>query len=67
MPRNKRVKKDSKTHPTDQEKEQSQENTSNALQAEDKDNSSNDSFRAEIHERFQLPPDQFSESQNSEL
>jgi hypothetical protein len=62
MPRNKRVKKDSKN----QAKviEHPEEIASTELQTEEKGGSFDQPLAAEVHERFQLPPDQFIESQN---
>ncbi len=64
MPRKKRVNKDSKIQAAEQVSEQSQENASVELQAGKKGGSFDQPLPAEVHERFQLPPDQFIESQN---
>ncbi|HJR07734.1 MAG TPA: hypothetical protein VJ842_10770 [Pyrinomonadaceae bacterium] len=64
MPRNKKVKKALKNQAEDQVSEQSPENTSTELQVEEKGGAFDQPLPAEVHERFQLPPDQFVESQN---
>lgn len=64
MPQNKRLKKDSKNQAAEQVSEQSQENAATELPAEKKGGAFDQPLRAEVHERFQLPPDQFKESQN---
>lgn len=61
MPRNKNSKNKAKA----QVNEHSQENTSTELQPQEKASGvAVRPFPAEVHERFQLPPEQFSESQN---
>jgi hypothetical protein len=64
MPRKKREKKASANQAAEQAGEQPQENSSTGLQATDKGGPFDKPFPAEVHERFQLPPDQFIESQN---
>jgi hypothetical protein len=64
MPRNKKIKKDSESQTKEQVSEASPENSSTELQVEEKDGSFDKPLPAEVHERFQLPPDQFIESQN---
>ncbi|MCA1624989.1 MAG: hypothetical protein LC778_14555 [Acidobacteria bacterium] len=64
MPRKKRVKKDSKNQAAEQVGEQAQGNTSTEIQAEKKGGSFDQPLPAEVHQRFQLPPDQFIESQD---
>ena len=64
MPRTKKVKKDSKNQAEEQVSEALQENTSTEVQAKKKDGGFDKPFPAEVHARFQLPPDQFIESQN---
>ncbi|MGB8509756.1 MAG: hypothetical protein WCD76_15340 [Pyrinomonadaceae bacterium] len=63
MPRAKRVKKEAQTQAEEHVSEESSENTSTDLQA--KENGKFDQpLAAAVHERFQLPPEQFIESQN---
>ena len=64
MPQKKREKKASTNQVAEQADEQPQENSSTKLQATDNDNSFDKPFPAEVHERYQLPPDQFIKSQN---
>lgn len=64
MPRNKKVKKDLENQAEEQVSEKSVESTSTELQAKETGGSFDEPLPAEVHERFQLPPDQFSESQN---
>ncbi|MDX6269894.1 MAG: hypothetical protein QOD28_1117 [Acidobacteriota bacterium] len=64
MPRNKKAKKDSESQAKEQVSEASPENISTELQVEEKGGSFDKPLPAEVHERFQLPPDQFIELQN---
>lgn len=64
MPRNKKVNKDSESQTEGQVSEQSQENTSIELQVKEKNGSPDQQLPTTSHERFQLPPDEFIESQN---
>jgi hypothetical protein len=64
MPKSKRTKKNSKKQAEEQANEQLQETPSADLQPQQKDSVFEKPFAAEVHERFQLPPDQFIESQN---
>lgn len=62
MPQNKRMKKDSKKQAKEQASEQSQESPSTKLQPQQNDSGFDKPFSAEVHERFQLQPEQFIES-----
>lgn len=64
MPQNKKVKKVLKNQAGEQASEQLQENTPTNLQPQEKDDSFNQPLLAQVHERFQLPPDEFVEAQN---
>ncbi len=64
MPGNKRVKKDSKKQAEVAVQEQPLENASTELQTKEQGDISVKPLPSEVHERFQLPPDQFAELQN---
>lgn len=64
MARNKRETKALKEQPAAQASELSQENISMELQTAHKGGSFNEPLPAEVHERFQLPPEKFIEAQN---
>jgi hypothetical protein len=64
MARNKRAKKTLKDQPAAQADGQAQENSSTEIQVADKDGAFAQPYPPEVHERFQLPPGEFIESQN---
>jgi hypothetical protein len=64
MLRKKRENKPATNQAAEQAGEQPQENSPAGLQVMDKSGSFDKPFPTEVHERFQLPPDQFIESQN---
>lgn len=64
MPRKKSVKKGAANQPAEQIEGSAQENTSTALRAVEVPRAVVQPLPTEVHERFRLPPEQFSETQN---